>query len=439
MTRLTERGTHMPKLTDKNPVLGQKESRAVVRYQGKTHYLKKPDGTPCKSGTREALIAYNRLCLELQSNPQYTAPKTYITPSGESDVTLDELAAAYLTYAKARLRSDYSNVLTIMEKFLLPLFGDEYPVDSFTPKCLKTVREAMIRHKRFSRGTINRYTSRIVTIFAWGVAEELVEETTHRALKTVRQLEEGHPGTWDNAPREDISFDVVNRVLAVMVPTLQAMVQIQCLHGMRSGEICNMRVGEIDRSRVHKTGLWYYTPASHKTQKKTGRKTVFPLAGHEQKLIEPYLIGKTAEEAVFSPRTAMKEHAAVRRANRTTKQTPSRLARAKAREAKPKQYSEFYNPDSYRKAINHAIAKVNRLLPENEKCPHWFPYLLRHTAITITSLENGKDAAQALAGHTSSKMTDNYDHSQLRKREALARNRVNPFAKPAESTQAPER
>jgi len=360
----------MPKLTNKNPVLGQKEGRVVVRYQGKTHYLKRSDGTSCKPGTKEALAAYNRLCLELQSNPGYVAP------SGETDVTIDELAAAYLTHAKARLRSDYPNVCTIVNDFLLPFYGDEYPVKKFTPKCLKKVREVMIQSRRFCRGTINKYTSRIVTIFAWGVSEELVQETTHRALKTVRQLEEGHPGTWENAPREDISFDVVNQVLGVMVPTLQAMVQVQGLHGMRSGELCNMRVGEIDRSRVHKTGFWYYTPASHKTQKKTGKKTVFPLAEYEQKLIEPYLTGKTAPEAVFSPRTAMKEHATERRANRKTKVPPSQAAKAETRAANPKQYAEFYNPDSYRKAVKYAIAKVNRQLPENERVRHWFPYLL---------------------------------------------------------------
>ena len=91
----------MPKLTNKNPVLGQKEGRAVVRYRSKTYYLKRQDGTPCKPGTKEALAAYNRLCLDLQSRP------TYVTPSEESDVTVDELVAAYLTFAKARLQSDY--------------------------------------------------------------------------------------------------------------------------------------------------------------------------------------------------------------------------------------------------------------------------------------------------------------------------------------------
>jgi integrase len=209
---------------------------------------------------------------------------------------------------------------------------------------------------------------------------------------------------------------------------LRVMVQIQGLHGMRSGEVCRMRVGEIDRSQVQKTGFWYYTPKHHKTLKKTGKKTIFPLKKYEQELLLPYLEGKGADEAVFSPAQAMRERSAERKENRKTKMTPSGLTKENARAKKPKQYSAFYNPNSYRKAIEYGIAKANQHLSEAEQIAHWFPYQLRHAAITKTSLEEGKDAAQALAGHASSKMTDNYDHSQLRKRERLARKRKNPFA-----------
>ena len=366
----------MPKLVNKNPRLGQKEGRAVVRYRGATHYLKKPDGSSCKPGTKEALAAYNRLCLELQNNCEYTIPRKYALQHEEPGVMMKELAAGYLTYSEAR-HTDYANVVTIIRDFLLPLYGGGYLVESFTPKCLKNVRDAMIKSQRFSRGTINNYCRRIVAIFAWGVGEELVQETTHRALKLVKQLDEGHPGTWENAPREDISFDVVTRLLPFLVPVLRAMVQIQGLHGMRSGEVCNMRVGEIDRTKEQKTGFWYYTPASHKTQKKTGKKTIFPLGKYEQELLLPYLEGKSDTEAVFSPAQAMRERAAVKRTSRKTKMTPSSLAKEKERAAKPKQYSEFYTPEAYRKSLVYAMAQANKQLPEDEQIPHFFPYLLR--------------------------------------------------------------
>ncbi|MGL6194729.1 MAG: hypothetical protein ACRC2T_07905 [Thermoguttaceae bacterium] len=95
-----------------------------------------------------------------------------------------------------------------------------------------------------------------------------------------------------------------------MPQTLQAMVQLQRILGMRPNEIFKMRVGDIDTTR--KNGLWYYMPGSYKTSKYVG-KIVFHLGKPEQKLIAPYLEGKTSEQAVFSPRTAMGERNVMQR------------------------------------------------------------------------------------------------------------------------------
>ena len=53
-------------------------------------------------------------------------------------------------------------------------------------------------------------------------------------------------------------------------------------------------------------GLWYYTMKAHKTEQFIGEK-IIPLGEPEQKLLAPYLEGKTAKQAVFSPKTAMQE------------------------------------------------------------------------------------------------------------------------------------
>jgi integrase len=155
---------------------------------------------------------------------------------------------------------------------------------------------------------------------------------------------------------------------------------------------------------------------------------VFPLGKPEQELLVPYLEGKKSEEAVFSPRTAMAEHHAERRANRKTKLSPSQAARNAKRAAKPTtRLNEFYTRDAYRNAIKHAITKGNKVLPEGEKIPHWFPYQLRHTAATETDLIHGDAGAQALMGHRTVNTTKRYSKAQLMQREALARNRRNPF------------
>lgn len=402
----------MPKLINRNPKLSKLKEYAVVYYHGKIHYLG-------RYGTPEALTAYNRLCAEIQSNP------VFLPPSGEKCVTISELTAAFLDHAKTNLGSAYYSFYRIIVlDFLDKLYGNSTLVAEFTPRYLKLVREEIVRSRRFCRNIVNRCSKSIIAIFAWGVENELVQETTWRALKTVKPLQKGTFGTFDHEDREPVADDVVRRTLPFMPPTLQAMVQLQRILGMRPNEIFKMRVGDIDTTRGN--DLWYYVPGSYKTSRYVG-KIVFPLGKPEQKLIAPYLKGKDADNAVFSPRTAMAERNAERRANRKTRISPSQAARDKARAAKPSRYSEFYNRDSYRQAIEHAIAKGNRQLPEDERIPQWYPYLLRNSAATATELEHCDEDAQALLGHRHVNMTKRYSKTQLKRREALAQNRHNPF------------
>jgi len=106
---------------------------------------------------------------------------------------------------------------------------------------------------------------------------------------------------------------------------------------------------------------------------------------------------------------------------------PLQAARDAECAMKPSRYSEAYNECSYRLAIVHAIKKANRQLPDEEQIPHWYPYQLRHSASTATELAHSDEDAQALLGHRTVNMTKRYTHTQLARREALARNRRNPF------------
>lgn len=402
----------MPKLNSRPPKYSKMGKYAVVYHRGRPHYLG-------LYGSPESMSAYSRFIAEIQANP------ASFLPSGGKHVTICELTAAFLDYSKANKNpTDYAHDRVVVLDFLDKLYGDNIPVDDFKPRCLKLVRDEMIRSGRFCRRIVNRYTFRIIAVFAWGVENDLAPETTWRALKTVKSLPKGYPGTFDNEERQPVSDKVIRRTLPFMPPTLRAMVQLQRILGMRPNEIFKMRVGDIDTTRGN--GLWYYVPNSYKTAKFVG-KIIFPLGKPEQELIAPYLEGKKAENAVFSPRTAIQERSAVRRANRKTKITPSQATREKERAAKPSRYAEFYSQYSYRQAIKYAIEKANRQLPEEEKIPHWFPYQLRHSAGTAIELSHSDEDAQALLGHRTVNMTKRYSHTQLTRRETLAWNRRNPF------------
>ena len=166
----------MPNLKNRPPKYQRSGKYAVVYHHGKRIYLG-------DYGSPESHTAYARFVAESQANP------TFYLSKGESSVTVKELAAAFLDHAKVTQGdTDYKHCRTAVVEFLLKLYGDDTPADSFKPSCLKLVREEMVKSRRFCRNTINKYIRRIVFMFAWGVENDSVLETTWRALKTVRAL-----------------------------------------------------------------------------------------------------------------------------------------------------------------------------------------------------------------------------------------------------------
>jgi hypothetical protein len=196
----------MPKLKNRPPDYRQSGKYAVVYHNGKRIYLG-------LYGSPESKVAYARLVTELQANP------TAIPLSnGEKKVAVGELAAAFLDHAKMTFAPiGYSFYRVVIIDFLDKLYGDGTVVDEFKPSCLKLIRESMIQSRRFCRRTVNKNTSAIVSIFAWGVEHDLVPETVWRALKVVKSLPKGYSGTFDHDEREPVPDDVIRRTLSTCV------------------------------------------------------------------------------------------------------------------------------------------------------------------------------------------------------------------------------
>ena len=187
---------------------------------------------------------------------------SFCPPTGEKDVTVKELAAAFLDHAKATLKKpNYTHHRIAVLDFLLKLYGDGTLVGDFKPSCLKLVRENMIQSRRLCRNMINNYICRIVRIFQWGVEEGVVHSDTAAVLKAVKPLPEGYVGTFDHEEREDVPDSVIKATLPFMPPTLQAMIKLQRLTGCRPSEIFNMRVGQIDQHSD--PDLWLYWLTQH--------------------------------------------------------------------------------------------------------------------------------------------------------------------------------
>ena len=424
----------MPKLKNQPPKLCNDRGRAFSWDNGKRVYHGVWKSAEAQKNYRHFKKRFKTALLDS------TAPR-YGTGRND-DILILELASDFLTHIEPRMNKSHVGHYKQCIGFLAEVYG-ELPADEFSPKKLKVVREQMVKSGRLCRRMVNDYTTMIVRIFSWGVEEELAKTNVH-ALREVKPLPKGEPGTFDHPPREDVPDDVVRRTLQFITSfTVKAMIILQRLIGARPGEIFRMRVGDIDRTRGN--GLWYYKPGSYKTERYVGD-IEFPLGIPEQKLLEPLLIGKKPDAAVFSPRVAMQERNAVRRANRKSKTA----SRDEQRVGNPgEQLSEFYDRHSYCHAVEYAIKRGNRELrkeaeekagrelSEKEfdkiKIPRWTPYQLRNSAATEMELERGLDESQALLAHKSANMTRRYSKAQLRIREKLARERVNPFTETEES------
>ena len=403
----------MPKLKNRLPKMSRDKNQAFSKHNGKRYYHG-------KWGTPDAEKSYKRFLATLLESP--VLPPQVGKDGG--DVLVSELATAFLEHIEESLnmdRTDLGHFRTAIG-YLVEVYGG-IAVNEFSPKKLKVCRNQMVKAGTLCRNSVNKYTKYIKRIFSWGVEEELVNANVGLGLRAVKALREGEEGTFDHPEREAVPQWVVEATLPFLAPVIAAMVQVQWLTGMRPSEVFNMCVGDIDRSRSN--GLWYYSP-KHKTEQHIGKKPI-PLGKPEQRLIAPYLEGKKPEAAVFSPKTAMKERAQEARSNRKTKLTPSQRERdAKRALSRASKVGEFYEKNSYRKAVLYAIQKGNR---HGVEIPHWSPYLLRNSAATDIEMKYGLDEAQAQLGHTSANMTKRYSAAQLKQREKLAHSRVNPFEK----------
>ena len=410
----------MPKLKNQYPKNCRDRNQSFSWYNGKRIY----HGV---WGSPDAEKNYKRFIACLLESPVLP-----LLDDKTGDTLVSELAAGFLNYVEIQQDKTEFQHFKRAIGFLIEFYG-ELAVNEFSPKKLKVCRNQMVKTGTMCRSQINKQIGRIIRIFAWGVEEELVLPNIVSALREVKNLQSGEQGTHDNPPRKEVLDEVVKRTLPFLSPTVAAMVKLQRITGMRPSEIYRMTAGDIDKSKEH-DGLWHYVLKTHKTEKRVGGVKIVPLGKPEQALIAPYLVGKLADESVFSPRRASQERRERQRAERKSKLTPSQLKRDRRRAKNPADKTgDFYDKHSYRKAIEHAIRKGNKVLPVEQQIPHWTPYQLRHSAGTEAEKAGGLDNAQALLGHKTANVTKRYAHGQLAIAESMARERRNPFDEPTET------
>lgn len=435
-------------------------------------YVRIPDGNGGrrviylgKRGSLESQAEYRRILAELQARSALVR-RSPPAASRQADLSVSEMLLGFFRWAATHYRTqtgEPTSEISELKWSLRPvreLYGHT-PAREFGPRSLAAVRQHMIK-LGWCRSLINRRIDRVKRAFKWAASEELVPVTSYEALRTLSGLRKGRTEARESDPVKPVDLEHVRATLPFLTPHLRAMVELQRLTGMRPGEVCQLRLSEVDRSG----DVWLYRPSQHKTAHHGKSRTV-AIGPKAQRVISEFLRGyvpppeafaninltdgttrlvtadayqETGRErdaellrelshpvvmvaecvvdpalTLFSPFYAREERFRIARRKRKSKVTPSQKNR---RKSKPQLVpASEYTPHTFAHAVRVAAAKAG--------VPHWHPNQLRHAFATNVRKEEGLEAAQVMLGHSRADVTQVYaERNESLAVKIAAKNRV---------------
>lgn len=268
--------------------------------------------------------------------------------------TVGQVADAFLANAGERYSPSELGCYRAAIKFLAR-FHSLTPAAAFGPVALRSLRAAMMADEPaaedrparagWCRKTAARQTGRVIAIFRWAAAYQLLPHSIWESLRCLEPLRRGSGREHD--PIRPASPSAVAAVRRIVSRPVRTLIDLQLWTGARPGELLAMRAGDVERGR----GAWIFRPADHKTAH-AGKVREIPLGPRAQKLLAPMLANLPPLSPVFPG----------------------------------------YSVDSYRRAIARACVRAG--------VDHWHPHQLRHSALTRLRREHGAEAARVIAGHS---------------------------------------
>jgi integrase len=328
------------------------------------------------------------------------------------DLSVSEVILAFLNYAEGHYSAEGREAVQFKLSLrpLREMYGST-TAKAFGPKALKAVRQVMA-DGGLCRNVVNRRVARIKTLFKWATEEELVPGGVYAALRAVRSFPPNAQGVRHTAAVAPVFWEDVLPAIPFCPPPVAAMLELQWLTGMRSGEVRTMRTLDLDRTDP---GCWLYRPGSdqgeygrHKNAWR-GQTRVVPLGPKCIAVVSPWLRDDDPAAYLFSPARAETERNAKRRAGRKTPMTPSQRKR-KAKKVRRRPPGENYPRDGYAGAVNRACALAG---------VSFHPYQLRHGRKMVVVREAGSDAARAVLGQKTIESTTHYGALDLETAKAV--------------------
>jgi integrase len=396
----------MPLLRNRNPKYRKHRpsGQAMVTISGRDFYL-----GPWQSAASK--IEYDRLVGE------WLTARRQPPGSRLPDLRVAELIERFRAHAEKYYRrpdrtpSGEADAFKPALAIVNGLYGATAAAN-FGPLALENCRRAMIE-KGWCRTHINAQVSRVKLVFSWGVSQELLPPSVHHALSTIKGLRMGKTEARESEPVRPVPDCVVDETIRHLSSVVGAMVQIQRLSGARPGEICGMKIGEIDRS----SPVWIFRPAAHKTQHYGHDRVIF-IGPKAQKILQSFMLKLDPAAHVFSPADAVAELRQRRSEDRKTPLSCGNTIGSNRKRKPNRMPGKFYEVAAYRRAISRAcklafppspeIASDRKMLKEWRRDRCWHPHQLRHSAATDIRRQFGLEAAQQILGHSTLSATRIY-------------------------------
>jgi integrase len=350
--------------------------------------------------THQSRAEYDRVLNEWLARGRQLGQKAR---NGEADgLLMKELILGYRAHILTTAPQLEAS-LRMAFKPLRAMYG-ELPAAEFGPVAFQAVRQKMLEIKG-ARGqtlcvtTVRKMLGTIKRMIGWGVANEMLPGDALHRLQAVEGIRANQPGIIPPKKVLPVSEADVQAILPHLTPATRAMVVLQCLTGMRPGEVVRLTTGEIDRSG----DVWVYRPREHKTASR-GKHRMVPMGPRAQEILKPWLRADP-EAPLFSPREAAEQAFASRR---NPKYSDVARARRNARwraAHQPKRgkrlaYRAAYTNRTYARAVARACDKAG--------IPIFGPNRIRHAYATMVRKLHGLEAAQVLLGHSRADVTQTY-------------------------------
>lgn len=414
----------------------------IPAYPSKPHksgqariWLNRKDVYLGEFGSRASRVKYGQVIAEYAAHSAITDDPA--TAPDLDTILIGDLVDAFWIYAEKRYVKNGKHTSEIYAfrsaaAIVIELYSQIRAKD-FGPRKLKNCMIAMQQRGGLSRKIINRYANRIRRIFQWGVAEELISESTWSSLRSVEGLSQQDYGRPDPEPVGCVDGEKVDAIRDHVLPPVWAMVQIQRLTGMRPGEVVQLRTCDITATdplipKDQRGQLWLYRPKSHKTEHFDLKRLIF-IGPAAQAILAAWMRPTEPEAYLFSPDEAVKSQ-------RKALTTSGRGAR-KRKYRRRRVPHERYSSESYRRAITRGcefafgmpdeLRVIHPKLPTEKKndlqrrakawreANCWHPNQLRHNAGTMLREEFGLESARAVLGHTHASTTEVYAPRDLKK------------------------